>query len=668
MKPVLSSSTISNVNNKKNFRIQESAKAFQILSDKLYSNKIRAVVRELSTNAYDAHVACGKKKKPFKVSLPTTTNKFFSVRDFGPGLTKDEIYEIYTVYFNSTRVMSNDYVGLMGLGSKSPFAYVSQFYISSFQNGIRNDFIAFIDENGIPAISEISSSKIEEPDGLEVKVPVLQSDIDQFVHEAHQLYYWYEIVPDCETAVFTNYKKGAAIIGRTGRIKWAIIKRKTFYYFSNLTLTIVQGNIPYEVKFSNMSVLDKPIYDFFANNVIAIFVPIGTFEVAASRESLAVKDNSVFADYINKVYTSFLKTLFNQYNRKDLIEACYEHAELCKKIYANSLEDIIHQPSGLPVVAFIQHANRIYDGRSHSSSFIPLAKEKYIFAIGSSLSLATKTKKARVLYEKYNKPVIILDYYVEPTSMIFKYIKKDEIFDLKTIKLKTKRQFKVCIIKPFRIEWRLLHEVINNNRKMLFIESRKNKICFKNKMYTILEFSKLIESIIRLFNFDLPELCIISAGTAKKFNIKAKDLKIIENKLIKFIRENTEEIKKFRLLDYCKTIISKKRNDFMIAMSLLKYVDKLSDRAKKVLMKYKEYISKEDKIKTEISHEQIEFLEKFGFLSNNNQLNEIKLPSFEDMYPMLRFVSIYSYENYIDYIIEYMNQVDKCIELSQQKK
>ena len=39
-----------------NYTIEATAKAFSILSDQLYSNKIRAVIRELSTNAYDSHV------------------------------------------------------------------------------------------------------------------------------------------------------------------------------------------------------------------------------------------------------------------------------------------------------------------------------------------------------------------------------------------------------------------------------------------------------------------------------------------------------------------------------------------------------------------------------------------------------------------------------------
>ena len=47
-----------------NYSIDATAKAFAILSDGLYSNKILAVVRELSTNAYDSHVAAGCPERP----------------------------------------------------------------------------------------------------------------------------------------------------------------------------------------------------------------------------------------------------------------------------------------------------------------------------------------------------------------------------------------------------------------------------------------------------------------------------------------------------------------------------------------------------------------------------------------------------------------------------
>lgn len=44
------------------FRIRNSAKAFNILSSGLYANKIRAIIRELSCNAVDSHVAAEVEK------------------------------------------------------------------------------------------------------------------------------------------------------------------------------------------------------------------------------------------------------------------------------------------------------------------------------------------------------------------------------------------------------------------------------------------------------------------------------------------------------------------------------------------------------------------------------------------------------------------------------
>ena len=61
------------------FSIAQTSKMFKILSDSLYSDKVMAVIRELSTNANDAHVASGN-RNPFKVTLPTQANPNFTVR------------------------------------------------------------------------------------------------------------------------------------------------------------------------------------------------------------------------------------------------------------------------------------------------------------------------------------------------------------------------------------------------------------------------------------------------------------------------------------------------------------------------------------------------------------------------------------------------------------
>ena len=99
-----------------NFSIQASAKAFFILSDGLYSNKIKAVIRELSTNAYDAHVENGNVDTPFDIHLPNRLEPFFSIRDYGIGMSHDECMHLYTSYFNSTKTHRNDSVGCFRVG------------------------------------------------------------------------------------------------------------------------------------------------------------------------------------------------------------------------------------------------------------------------------------------------------------------------------------------------------------------------------------------------------------------------------------------------------------------------------------------------------------------------------------------------------------------------
>ncbi|MGH6957867.1 MAG: hypothetical protein ACREEW_14470, partial [Caulobacteraceae bacterium] len=103
------------------FRIGNAAKMFSLLADKIYSDKPLAVVREITCNALDVHKLTGQ-TRPFLVATPTDLDPSFSVRDFGTGLTHDEMVGLYTTFFDSTKQDTNDQVGGFGLGSKSPFA------------------------------------------------------------------------------------------------------------------------------------------------------------------------------------------------------------------------------------------------------------------------------------------------------------------------------------------------------------------------------------------------------------------------------------------------------------------------------------------------------------------------------------------------------------------
>ena len=100
----------SGLESQSSFTIKASPKAFAILSSGLYSDKIKAIIRELACNALDSHKAA-KQDKPFDIHLPGSWSSEFKIRDYGTGLSKESILKLYTTYFESTKQDSNDYIG-----------------------------------------------------------------------------------------------------------------------------------------------------------------------------------------------------------------------------------------------------------------------------------------------------------------------------------------------------------------------------------------------------------------------------------------------------------------------------------------------------------------------------------------------------------------------------
>ena len=172
----------------KKFEFTNSPVLFNILSDSLYSNKIGSIVRELASNARDAHRAVGKLHEPFKISLTSKSLFYygqpcFSIKDNGPGLTEEEVMNIYSVYGASNKRDSNEFTGGFGIGSKSPFSYTESFTVISIVDGVKNTYCAFIDKDGFPSITKMGTSETEEGNGLEVCFAIKTSDIANFRYE-----------------------------------------------------------------------------------------------------------------------------------------------------------------------------------------------------------------------------------------------------------------------------------------------------------------------------------------------------------------------------------------------------------------------------------------------------------------------------------------------------
>jgi len=263
------------------FSIEASAKAFMILSDGLYSNKILAVIRELSTNAYDSHVDAGKADRPFEVHLPTRLEPHFHVRDYGTSMTHDQCMTLYTTYFRSTRNDSNDAVGCLGLGSKAPFAYADSFTVEAFKDGEKRVYAAHRDSNGSPTFCLMDTVPTDEENGIKVSLPVDKNDCDRFAKEATKTYQYFKVRPNINSEL--SYDTERSIL-TDKRGKWDFTASRSDNF-------VIMGQIAYPIEESSVGDHydnnDKIANFLWHTNGLRLHLDIGDVDITPSREALS---------------------------------------------------------------------------------------------------------------------------------------------------------------------------------------------------------------------------------------------------------------------------------------------------------------------------------------------------------------------------------------------
>jgi hypothetical protein len=299
---------LTNSTNERRFTINASAQAFKILSSSLYSRKIEAIVRELSCNAYDSHVFANTPDKPFKVHMPNQWEPEFWIEDFGVGLNKEEVETIYTSYFTSTKNDSNDVIGGLGLGSKTPFSYTDSFNLLSRKDGKEYSYTAYINANGEPSVSLLSESDTTEPNGVRVSVPVSAKDFNEFELCAKRVYKYFRVLPEFNEASFAE---------KITQIDFEALDKYNYLRLSasqgkQNTIYALMGNVCYEV--TNISStfvqrLSQSAASYMPKIGLIIKFDIGELDVAASRETVSF-DPETENKFIEKV-ESVCVTLIN---------------------------------------------------------------------------------------------------------------------------------------------------------------------------------------------------------------------------------------------------------------------------------------------------------------------------------------------------------------------
>jgi hypothetical protein len=265
-----------------------------VLSRDLYTRPVEAAIREVTINALDAHRESGV-TVPVQIHVPTWREPFFAVRDFGAGMSHEEVMKIYLDYGVSTRRGSNDVHGGLGLGTKAPLAYTDSFSVTSFNGGEKREYLIYYNEDGLPTRDLRTVTPTSER-GLEVKFALKHNnDIGDFYNAATKILPWIPAeafatnieltgarYDDLDIQVFgkLGLRHGRGIEVVMGYQRYDVPAPQLFAALEKLDLSVrINGN-PLGVTGVFKHISDK--------RLVTLFGHIGDVQVHPSRESVVL--------------------------------------------------------------------------------------------------------------------------------------------------------------------------------------------------------------------------------------------------------------------------------------------------------------------------------------------------------------------------------------------
>lgn len=288
-----------------------------ILRNALYTDKVLAIIREYSANAWDAHRDAGSPDRPIKVMIPTFEDPTLSIRDFGEGLSQDEIFRIYTQYGASTKRDSDVAVGMLGIGSKSGFAYSDSFTITSFNKGTKSIYTAALDASNKGVINLMHEEPTDET-GILIQIAVRPGDIPQFERKAREFFKYFLPRPDINIEVpelpktQKNFKNG--------------ILYEDLDTYTDRGWVAVMGCVSYRVNANQLEDFEEGLPTFVKNSSGALYFDIGDVQISASREELEYTErtkrklidrfNDLVTEYVEQVLEDIRKNATSPWDKR----------------------------------------------------------------------------------------------------------------------------------------------------------------------------------------------------------------------------------------------------------------------------------------------------------------------------------------------------------------
>lgn len=304
------------------FKIDEEnmAMILDILRNRMYSDPIAAICREVACNARDSHREAGKPELPIHIQLPTFLAPQFIVKDFGVGISPERMVNIFIKYAASTKRSDNNQTGGFGLGAKTPFAYSDSFSIVTVFNGIKYHYTCLIDETRVGKIALLNKENTDECNGTEIQVPVKKNDFDVFRIKTIEAVRYWDIKPILSGTGHVLEDENVVISGND----WFLSNKN-----SRKINCLVDG-ICYEVSSDHRL---EPIGSYTST---FLKFKVGEISLAANRESVNIDEKTINTIRLKllKVNNDLKESFQKEVNEQEsIVDAYIKYAELRQSIF-----------------------------------------------------------------------------------------------------------------------------------------------------------------------------------------------------------------------------------------------------------------------------------------------------------------------------------------------
>lgn len=291
----------------------------------LYTDPITSAVREVISNAQDTTINA-KSNKPIEIRLYKLDKKF-SVKDYGTGMTKEELIQVYAQFGASTKTEDLDSIGAYGLGAKAPLAYTTMFMVKTIKDGKLVEAMCTRDDTGIN-ISIIQEKETTEPNGTTVEFAIKTAEDVMNVDEILRTYKLLEEASTVKLDINIDSKPEKLIKLTTLNVD-ATVPVEIYLTKNGLTNaiyncvrnnTIRPRNLVFNVQgypyYTNGHYSRSNLLDHLLEEKFIINIPIGVLDFTTSRDN--INYNERYNNFVDKILTEIqqinLETYLKHFN------------------------------------------------------------------------------------------------------------------------------------------------------------------------------------------------------------------------------------------------------------------------------------------------------------------------------------------------------------------